>query len=198
MSALHLTTSIVKTMYPSVKKIVIRVKYFCNFIITEKPSTPPIKVSDTAMTNPIIIAIFRSTLPIRSNTVPVAKVASDTKTVSQPTSNKYVKAPGNTLPFTPKAARERTIVVALDFFPAKELKPTSKKESTVPAIAAKVACQNEIPNPKKKEPYESASKETFAPHQGQNKSRALPRRSFSAIRFVEFNSYFGTITLPYF
>jgi hypothetical protein len=63
-----------------------------------------------------------------------------------------VSEPGNTFPFTPKAARERTIVVALDFFPAKELNPTSKNERTVPIIAAKVACQNEIPKPKKNDP----------------------------------------------
>jgi hypothetical protein len=43
-------------------------------------------------------------------------------------------------------------VVALDFFPAKELNPTSKNERTVPIIAAKVACQNEIPKPKKNDP----------------------------------------------
>jgi len=56
------------------------------------------------------------------------------------------------LPLTPKVARDRTIVGAFDFFPASELIPTSKKERTVPTNAAAVACQKEIPNPKKKEP----------------------------------------------
>ena len=56
-------------------------------MITEKPSTPPNRVSETATANPITIAIFRSMPPTRSKTVPVAKVASETKTVSQPTSN---------------------------------------------------------------------------------------------------------------
>jgi len=36
--------------------------------------------------------------------------------------------------------------------PAKELIPTKKKEQIVPMIAAHVACLNEMPNPKKKEP----------------------------------------------
>jgi hypothetical protein len=56
------------------------------------------------------------------------------------------------LPFTPKVAREITIVGAFDFFPASELTPTSRNESTDPNIAATVACQKEIPNPKKNEP----------------------------------------------
>ena len=52
----------------------------------------------------------------------------------------------------PKAARDKTMVGALDRFPARELKPTSRNERTVPIIAAKVACQNEIPKPRKNEP----------------------------------------------
>jgi hypothetical protein len=56
------------------------------------------------------------------------------------------------LPLTPNDARERTIVGALDFFPANELNPTRRKERTVPKKAAMVACQNEIPNPRKNEP----------------------------------------------
>ena len=146
---------------------------------------------ETATINPQTIAILRSTFPTRSNTVPVARVASETKTVSQPTKTKYERNPGNTLPLTPKAARERTIVVAFDFLPARELKPTTKKDSIVPRIAARVACQKDIPKPRKNAPYESANSETFAPHHGQNRSRALPCRSFSAIRFVELISYAG-------
>jgi hypothetical protein len=44
------------------------------------------------------------------------------------------------------------MVGAFDFLPASELTPTRRKERTVPRIAAKVACQKEIPNPKKNEP----------------------------------------------
>ena len=56
------------------------------------------------------------------------------------------------LPLTPKDARARTIVGALERLPASELTPTSKNEPIVPIIAAKVACLNEIPKSKKKEP----------------------------------------------
>jgi len=52
----------------------------------------------------------------------------------------------------PKVARDSTIVGALDRFPASELKPTKRNESIVPIKAAAVACQNEIPNPRKNEP----------------------------------------------
>jgi hypothetical protein len=112
-------------------------------------------------------------------TVPVAKVARDTRTVSQPTKMRYERAPGIRLPLTPNVARERTIVGAFDFLPAKELTPTRRNERTVPKIAARVACQNEIPKPKKNDPYESAKSETFAPHQGQKSEEAFPCRSFS-------------------
>ena len=56
------------------------------------------------------------------------------------------------LPLTPKDARASTIVGALERLPASELIPTSKNEPSVPMIAAKVACLNEMPKPKKKEP----------------------------------------------
>ena len=79
-------------------------------------------------------------------------------------------------PLTPNDARDKTIVGALDFLPASELIPTKRNERTVPRSAARVACQNEIPKPRKKEPYESARSETFAPHQGQNKDDAFPER----------------------
>jgi len=76
---------------------------------------------------------------MRAKTVPVAKVASETRTISQPTKIKYESAPGNLLPLTPKDARDKTIVGALERLPAKELTPTSKKEPIVPIRAATVA-----------------------------------------------------------
>jgi hypothetical protein len=82
-------------------------------------------------------------------------------------------------PLTPKAARDKIIVGAFDFLPASELIPTTRKDKTVPIIAAKVACLNEIPKPKKNEPYERARSETFAPHQGQKSDLADPLRSDS-------------------
>ena len=56
------------------------------------------------------------------------------------------------LPLTPKDARASTIVGALERLPASELMPTKKKEQMVPIMAAQVACLNEIPKPRKKEP----------------------------------------------
>ena len=120
--------------------------------MTPKPSTPAETVSATATAKPSIIAVSRSRWPTRTKTVPVANVARDTRTVSQPTKIKYESRPGNRFPFTPKAALDSTIVGAFDFLPASELTPTSRKERTVPRNAAIVACQNEIPKPKKKEP----------------------------------------------
>mgnify|MGYP003343557253 CR=1 FL=1 len=55
-------------------------------------------------------------------------------------------------PFTPKIARDKVIVGAFDFLPAKELIATKVNDPTVPKIAAVVACQKDIPYPKKKEP----------------------------------------------
>ena len=121
---------------------------------------------------------------MRVKTVPVARVAKETRTVSQPTKIKYESAPGNLLPCTPKDARERIMVGAFERLPASELIPTNKKEPIVPMKAASVACLNEMPKPKKKAPYESASSETFAPAHGQNKERARPDRSDSAITFA--------------
>jgi hypothetical protein len=85
---------------------------------------------------------------------------------------------------TPKAAREIVMVGALARLPARELIPTKKKEAIVPIIAANVACQKEIPNPRKNDPYESASKDTFAAAQGQKSERAVPLRSFCAMKLV--------------
>jgi hypothetical protein len=136
----------------SVIAIVVIVSVFCNFMMTEKPSTPPKTVRETAMTKPRISARLLSIPPTRANTVPVAKVARETKTVSHPTKIKYDNAPGRMLPFTPKDARDNTIVGAFDLLPAKELMPTNRKEPKVPMKAASVACRNEIPKPKKKAP----------------------------------------------
>jgi hypothetical protein len=107
-------------------------------------------------------------------TVPVASVASDTRTVSQPTNTRYERNPGTTLPFTPNEARTKTVVGAFERFPASELIPTKKNDPTVPMMAAAVACLKEIPKPKKKAPYERASKETLAPAHGQKSELGLP------------------------
>jgi hypothetical protein len=56
------------------------------------------------------------------------------------------------LPLTPKEARASTMVGAFERLPASELTPTRRNDAMVPMIAAKVACLNEIPKPRKKEP----------------------------------------------
>ena len=91
-------------------------------------------------------------LPRRINIVPVASVASETKTVSQPTKTRYERKPGTRFPLIPNTARDKTIVGALDLLPASELKPTKRKERIVPIKAAAVACQKEMPKPRKNEP----------------------------------------------
>ena len=82
------------------------------------------------------------------------------------------------------------MVGAFERLPASELIPTNPKEAMVPITAATVACQKEIPKPRKNAPYESASNETLAPAHGQNKSLALPLRSVSEMKFMAFNSGF--------
>ena len=91
-------------------------------------------------------------------------------------------------PLTPKAARDKVIVGALLRLPAKDEIATNANEPMVPIIAANVACQKDIPKPRKNEPYESAKNETFAAAHGQNKERALPLRSDLLMKFMLFNS----------
>ena len=92
------------------------------------------------------------------------------------------------LPFTPKDALDKTIVGAFDLLPAKELIPTNKNDPIVPIKAATVACLKDIPKPRKKAPYDKASKETLAPAHGQKRERALPARSDSSITLGPFTS----------
>ena len=89
---------------------------------------------------------------------------------------------------TPNAARESVIVGALERLPAMELTPTKIKDPTVPMIAAQVACQKEMPNPKKNEPYERARSETLPAAQGQKSDRAVPCRSPSEMKLVPWGS----------
>ena len=145
-------------------------------------------VNPPATKNPKIFGKSPSTPPTRLNTVSVAKVASDTKTVSHPTNIKYDKNPGTTFPLTPNAARDNVIVGAFARLPARDEMPTKKNEPIVPITAAIGACQNEIPKPKKNEPYDNAKNETFAAAHGQNKERALPARSDSLMKLMLFNS----------
>jgi hypothetical protein len=80
------------------------------------------------------------------------------------------------------------MVGALARLPAKEDIATSEKLPIVPITAAAVACQKEIPKPRKKDPYDSARKDTFAAAHGQNKERAVPIRSDLSIKLILFDS----------
>ena len=121
-------------------------------MITLKPNTPPIIVKPPASIKPKTREMSVSIFPIRVNTVPEASVANETKTVSHPTNIKYDNKPGNRFPLTPKAARESVMVGALARLPASDEIATIEKLPMVPITAAAVACQKEIPNPRKKEP----------------------------------------------
>ena len=134
----------------------------------------PKSVKPKTVKKPTAKAELRSSEPRRSKIVPVASVAIDTRTVSHPTKTTYERKPGSRFPLTPKVARLRTIVGTLYFLPASELTPTRRKDKTVPINAAAVACQKFKPKPNRNAPYEIESIETFAPHQGQKRSLALP------------------------
>ena len=109
-------------------------------------------VKPPANKNPKTLEISGSTLPTLVKTVSEAKVASETKTVSQPTNIKYERRPGTIFPLTPKAALDKVMVGAFARLPAREEIPTKKKLLTVPITAANVACQKEMPKPKKSDP----------------------------------------------
>ena len=139
-------------MYPAVNAIVVIVRMNWIFIITLKPKTPPIIVNPPASKNPKIFDRSGPIFPTLVKTVSEANVARDTKTVSQPTKIKYDKKPGNRFPLTPNAARESVIVGALARLPARDEIATNEKLPIVPITAAAVACQKEIPNPRKNDP----------------------------------------------
>ena len=109
-------------------------------------------VRPPASKNPKTLEISGSILPTLVKTVSEAKVARDTKTVSQPTKIKYDKNPGRRFPLIPKAARDNVMVGAFARFPARDEIATNAKLPIVPIRPAAVACQKEIPNPRKKEP----------------------------------------------
>jgi hypothetical protein len=81
--------------------------------------------------------------PSRSTTVEVAKMASTTRTVSQPTVTSHDNSVGTRFPCTPNAALDSTIVGANPRRPACAMTPHRAKEATTPMTAATRACQNE-------------------------------------------------------
>ena len=65
---------------------------------------------------------------------------------------------------------------------------TKEKLPKVPIMAAAVACQKDMPKPRKNDPYEIAKNETLAAAHGQNKDLAEPLRSDSEIKLIPFTS----------
>jgi len=80
------------------------------------------------------------------------------------------------------------MVGAFARLPASDEMATKEKLPRVPIIAAVVACQKEIPKPRKNDPYERAKNETLAAAHGQNNDLAEPLRSDSEIKLIPFSS----------
>ena len=132
--------------------IIAIVSHFWSRMIASKPRMPAATMTPATTRNATTLVRLPSPQPSRAKTVAVANVASDTRTVSQPTSSRYDTAPGSALPCRPKAARESTSVGADPRLPAIETKPTSRNESTAPATAATSAWARLRPKPSTKAP----------------------------------------------
>ena len=126
--------------------------HVCSRMMTSKPSTPAPTTSAAVTTKPSTLVASPPPQPSSLNTVAVASDASDTSTVSQPTSRTQDRAVGSALPVTPKAARLSTIVGADPRLPASATTPHSANDRTTPITPAIVACQNETPKPTTNEP----------------------------------------------
>ena len=124
----------------------------CSRMIMSKPSTPPPTVSAPTTMSAMTSVLVPPPQPSLPKTVAVAIVARAISTVSQPTSRIQDKAAGSRLPRTPYAARLSTIVGAEPRLPPTAMNPHSRNENTIPSTPAISACQNEIPNPRAKEP----------------------------------------------
>ena len=124
----------------------------CMRMITSNPSTPPRTTSAATTTSATTFVAVPPPQPSWVKTVEVARVASETSTVSQPTVRIQDRTAGSRLPRTPKAARLSTIVGAEPRLPAIATRPHSRNETTMPTMPATTACQNEMPKPRRKEP----------------------------------------------
>jgi hypothetical protein len=80
------------------------------------------------------------------------------------------------------------MVGAFARLPARDEMATKEKLPKVPIMAAAVACQKDIPKPRKNDPYEIAKNETLAAAHGQNKDLAEPLRSDSEMKLIPFSS----------
>src|SRR3954451_8749421 len=146
------TSSSVSAMKPAVSTNVASVIQRCRRMMTSKPRIPAPTTSTAVTTNPRTLTPLPLPQPSSSNTVAVPSEASETSTVSQPTSSTQDRNVGSALPVTPNAARLSTIVGAEPRLPASATTPQSANDSTMPMTAAAVACQKATPNPTMNEP----------------------------------------------
>ena len=79
------TWSTVSTMYTAVTATIATVSHFWSVMIASKPRMPAATITAATSRNATTLVRSPSPQPSRPNTVAVAKVASDTRTVSQPT-----------------------------------------------------------------------------------------------------------------
>src|SRR5215217_6518130 len=124
----------------------------CIRMIRSKPSTPPITTSAATTSSATTLVAVPPLQPSWVKTVDVARVASETSTVSQPTVSTQDSTAGTRLPLTPNAARLSTNVGAEPRLPAIAIRPQSRNDTTIPTTPETTACQKEMPKPKRKEP----------------------------------------------
>jgi len=135
-----------------VRTPVTQVMTVCMRMMTSKPSTPPATTSAATTRRATSLVAVPPLQPSWSKTCAVARVASETSAVSQPTVRIQDSTEGTRLPLTPKAARLSTSVGAEPRLPAIATRPQSRKETTIPMTPAISACQKEMPKPSRTEP----------------------------------------------
>src|SRR3954453_23273999 len=140
----------------------------CMRMMTWKPSTPPPTTRAATTSSATTLVAVPPPQPSWSNSWAVASVARETRAVSQPTVSTHDRTAGTRLPSTPNAARLSTSVGAEPRLPAMDTHPQSRNETTMPMSPAITACQKEMPNPSRNEPYASPNALTLAPNHGQN------------------------------
>src|SRR3954451_4097383 len=156
----------------------------CIRMMTSKPRMPPPTTRAATTSRATSFVAVPPLQPSWSNTCAVAKVASETSAVSQPTVSTQDSTEGTRLPLTPNAARLSTSVGAEPRLPAIAMRPQSRNDTTMPTTPAMTACQKEMPKPSRNEPYARPKTLTLAPNQGQNSCRGVPLRSSSAMTLM--------------
>jgi hypothetical protein len=85
--------------------------------------------------------------PSAENTVAVAMTAMMERKVSQPIDSSQLTMPGSFCPWTPKAARDSTMVGTEPRFPAMAMMPHSRNDTTTPTMVTATAWPKDTPKP---------------------------------------------------